>query len=76
MENLLEIKKLSCAENKKRLKSEFNKALKDNKKAKMIGSFILTDKAISRLYKLESNLLAKNHVLIEAPTGSSKTKTV
>ena len=76
MENLLEIKKLSCAENKKRLKSEFNNALKDNKKAKMIGSFILTDKAISRLYKLESNLLAKNHVLIEGPTGSSKTKTV
>ena len=28
MENLLEIKKLSCAENKKRLKSEFNNALK------------------------------------------------
>lgn len=76
MENLLEIKKLSCAENKKRLKSEFNNALKDNKKAKMIGSFILTDKAISRFYKLESNLLAKNHVLIEGPTGSSKTKTV
>jgi len=76
MKKLPEIKNLSCEESKKRLKDEFNKAMKNNEKAKKIGSFIPTKKAISRLYKLESNLTAKNHVLLEGPTGSGKTKTV
>ena len=76
MEKLPEIKKLSSSESKQRLKAEFDKALTNTKKAKLIGSFIPTKKAISRLYKLESNLLAKNFVLLEGPTGSSKTKTV
>ena len=76
MKSLPEINKLSSKKNKELLKKEFDKALKDKEKAKKIGLFIPTKKAISRLYKLQSNLTAKNHVLLEGPTGSSKTKTV
>ena len=59
-----------------RIEHEFENAMKDPQKAKKIGSFIKTPQAISRLYELESNLLAKNYILLEGPTGSSKTKTV
>ena len=76
MEFLPEINELSTSEKENNLKELFNKALRDNEKAKKIGYFIPTDEAISRLYQLESNLSAKNHVLLEGPTGSSKTKTV
>ena len=76
MEKLPEITELSSEENIKKLKQKFEDALKDEKIVQKIGSFIDTDQAISRLYELESNLLANNYVLIEGPTGSSKTKTI
>ena len=76
MEKLPEIAELSSEENIKKLKQKFEDALKDEKIVQKIGSFIDTDQAISRLYELESNLLANNYVLIEGPTGSSKTKTI
>lgn len=76
MESLPKINELSTKENEKKLKRLFNEAMKDYEKSKKIGYFIPTDEAISRLYQLESNLLAKNHVLLEGPTGSSKTNTV
>ena len=40
------------------------------------GSFILSKEAISRLYKIDSNLKNKNYILLQGPTGSSKTKTI
>ena len=76
MEKLPEIKDLSTNENEEKLRKLFDEASKDCKKSKEIGYFIPTDEAISRLYQLESNLISGNHVLLEGPTGSSKTKTV
>lgn len=76
METLPEIKGLSTSENEDKLRKLFNDALKNCEKSQKIGYFIPTDEAISRLYQLESNLIAGNHVLLEGPTGSSKTKTV
>ena len=76
MESLPLIENLSSKYLKKKLKLEFMKFLKDPEKKKKIGSFIPTKKAISRLQKLDNNLSLGNHVLLEGPTGSSKTRTV
>ena len=76
MEILPKINELSINENEKKLKKLFKEKSKDLKNSKEIEYFIPTDEAISRLYQLESNLTAGNHVLLEGPTGSSKTKTV
>ena len=76
MESLPLIESLSSKHLKKKLKEEFMKFLKDPEKKKKIGSFIPTEKAISRLQKLDNNLSLGNHVLLEGPTGSSKTRTV
>ena len=76
MNELPLIKKLSTKHMKEQFKKEFMNAIKNPEKKDKIGSFIPTKKAISRLQKLESNLSNKNCVLLEGPTGSSKTKTV
>lgn len=74
MDGLPPIRELSTKEIEIKLKDEFQKIAKD--KVKEIGSFIFSEEAISRLQKLDSNLSNKNYVLLEGPTGSSKTKTV
>ena len=77
MEDILpSIEKISTKYFKFKLKEEFKKVIEDKKKKQEIGAFILSDKAISRLQKLDSNLSNKQYVLLEGPTGSSKTKTV
>ena len=75
-DTLPSITKISTKDLKIKLKEEFNRVIKDKEKMKEIGSFIPSDKAISRLQKLDSNLSNKNYVLLEGPTGSCKTKTV
>ena len=58
MDSLPKINELSILENEKKLRKLFYEAMKDHKKSKKIGYFIPTDEAISRLYQLESNILA------------------
>ena len=78
--SLEEKKDLNDKEDKelpKTSKLEKNKIENDFQKINsQFGSFILSKEAISRLYKIDSNLKNKNYILLQGPTGSSKTKTI
>ena len=76
MNELPKIDKLSCEESEVEIKNEILNIIKNEGKRSQIGSFILTNEAISRLQKIDSNIKNKNYILLEGPTGTSKTKTI
>ena len=75
-EALPSINKLSAKQFKKEIEEELIKYINDPEKLNQIGSFIFTKKAISRLQKIDSNIKNGNYLLLEGPTGSSKTKSI